>query len=138
MSSAADARFPQRRGRTCVATLAVGLLSLLLPAIARAEVDYVYHWDLYEQVTNAPLGQRTTYNDPSDRQYRWDVDTAHTTRVSYNYCYDYSWFEVVEIPAHSQAWHTFTFDVNPPGDCVVLRGRSLLGTQYNRNGFWRH
>jgi hypothetical protein len=74
------------------------------------------------------------------RRFRWYVDTAHSTRVTYNYQWDYSIFEAVDISAHSQSWHYFTRSgiggSGYHGFPVKLRGSVLCcGTLYNRNGY---
>jgi hypothetical protein len=96
----------------------------------------VYHWDLYTTVTNSPIGAISHDGDELNSRYAWTVDMAHSSRVSYNACFDYSYFESVDIAAHDTAERHFTHDlIWVQGDCVVVRGKSLYGTQYNRNGY---
>lgn len=53
--------------------------------------------------------------------------------MSTNYCYDYGVFYSNTFAAHSTTYH----QLGPPwenGLCIVLRGRSEYGTQYNLYG----
>ena len=119
------------------ACLAAVVVSAAVPSFASAELWIVYHWNLYETVTTYGDGGVSYEVTNDSKYYHWTVDTAHSTRVSYNWCSDYSYFEATDIPAHDQSIHYFTNDgFFLPGDCVRLRGRSLLTTQYNRNGLF--
>jgi len=55
----------------------------------------------------------------------------HSTRVSYNLSYDYSIYEVTDIPLNDHVAHYFTTahpDVfGDSGDVVVVRARNLGG-----------
>lgn len=120
-----------------VATIA---LSAGFATNAQAGNNYtIYHWDVLVVHSNAPSGPFVLSTDLG-RRYRWYVDTAHSTRVTYNYQFDYAFFEAVDISAHSESWHSFTRDgigkAGFEGFPVVLRGSVLCcGTLYNRNGY---
>lgn len=121
--------------------VAVGLALLggaAKPSGASAAWSDIYHWDLHTTVTTYPAGSPAYryYVDEPRARYRWTVDTPHSTRVSINFFLDYSQYEAVDIPAHSYASYNFgdqDYDWYMFQD-MVLRGRSLYGSQYNRNG----
>jgi hypothetical protein len=60
-------------------------------------------WDLLPSVTTwgAPSEYTTS---TSGQSFRWISDTAHSTIVSTNYCYDYSTYYANTFPAHSTSY----------------------------------
>lgn len=109
---------------------------------AQAGNNYtIFHWDVLTVHSTFSGGPYVLSTDLG-RRYRWYVDTAHSTRVTYNYQWDYSIFEAVDIAAHSQSWHNFTRSsggIGAPGYDgfpVKVRGSVLCcGTLYDRNGY---
>jgi hypothetical protein len=119
-----------------VTTLALALGLAMTPTATAANSYTIYHFDLYTTTTTYPGGPYTHSDCTYCEKFRWSVDTPHSTRVSINWCTDYSFFDSADISAHNQNWHTFTNDIGWfEGDCLRFRGRSLYSTQYNRNGF---
>lgn len=137
-------RKPRRSPKQAVAlSAAIGMIAwatVLLPSTASAGNNYtIYHWDVPTVHSTYPGGPFVLSTDLG-RRFRWYVDTAHSTRVTYNYQWDYSIFEAVDISAHSQSWHYFTRSgiggSGYHGFPVKLRGSVLCcGTLYNRNGY---
>lgn len=125
--------------RALACSLAAVLCLVVAPAAAPAadNVYTIFHFDLFTTTTTFPGGPYTHSGQGGER-FNWTVDTAHSTRVSINWCSSYDLFDAVDIAAHDQGERYFTADVGWfPGDCIRFRGRSLYGTQYNRNGTLR-
>jgi hypothetical protein len=130
---------------------AVALLVMLLaPGVVRGqEVEnpdpparefYTYWDDLPAEpaVRTYTAGGRTRYwiAWTADAGYSWASDTPHSTRLSINYYADYGLYEAVDIGAHKTNRHHFSSgDTWFVGATMVLRGKSLYGTQYHKTGY---
>lgn len=97
-------------------------------ATANADTATVGPWDLIES-TAKTWGNYLT-SDSAER-FRWISDTAHSTRISVNSCYDYNSNVITDFPAHSTSYRSLG---NWTDQCVALRGRSLYGNQNNLVG----
>jgi hypothetical protein len=89
-------------------------------------------WDIYETVSTWGAPSRYTASTGGQR-YRWITDNPHSSRASTNYCWNYDVYYANDFAAHFTDYKT----LGPPwenGLCIVLRARSLYGTQYNRYG----
>lgn len=138
-----------RRSRTAVALASSSLLALVCASSAHAHNYDIYHWDVLPQPgSNAP---GPTERDPvygsyqytivdenhSNRRFKWTVDTAHSTAVSYNLCIDWGYFEKVNLAAHQTTAGYFGHNSNWDwefGDCTVVRGYTYFSSSlFNRN-----
>jgi len=68
--------------------------------------------------------------------FRWTSDTPHSTRLNINYYQVYGLYEAVDIGAHKTNYHHFSGEDDRwyVGNVMVLRGKSLYGAQYNKDG----
>lgn len=139
---------PSQRSRRIGALLLSTIVGFALVWSGQADATHpdppghdhtVYHWDL-PAFPGGPHsygvnGDRVEYIAwTSDASFRWTVDTAHSTRVFIVLERDYSLFEAVDIGAHKTNAHRFSNENWFVGNVMVLRGQSLYGWQYNRNG----
>lgn len=130
----------------CMMASAITVLSFGMGS-DRASADNfdIYHWDVLPHPgSNAPNPTSSAtggyyigdYNH-SARRFKWTVDTAHSSRVSYNLCADWGYFEATDVGAHETTaryfGHTSSWNWDY-GDCVVVRGYTNFSSpMYNRN-----
>jgi hypothetical protein len=101
----------------------------------------ITHWDVlpYPGINNAPGSFYVDTANEWERRFKWTVDTAHSTRVSYNMCTDYGYFDSVDIAAHDfGTGRYFSTNYNTiwyAQQCAVIRGYTFGGsTLFNGDG----
>lgn len=122
----------RRCGRRASVAAVTGASMLVLASSASGTTSTVYHWDLYEYVTNYG-----TYSASGNFRinHGWTVDMAHTSVVSANYASNLGLIGKNEFPAHSTRRRFIDQTTELlRGTRWILRGRSAYSTQYNRNG----
>jgi hypothetical protein len=106
-----------------------------VPSGASANYNGITDFHMYSTVTTYSGGPFTHSSCLSCEWYMWLDDPDHSTRMSINWCSDYSLFDAVDISAHDTSARYFTNDVGWfDGDCIRLRGRTLSGSFTNHDG----
>lgn len=113
-----------RRAALVLGVATAGSLGLAGSAFAVSQP--IGPWTLHSN-TVSTYGNYNSSGRGEGVNYRWTVDTAHSTRVSMNLCSNYGVYSSVDIDAHIQSYKVVGyFGAN---QCLALRGRSLFGGQ---------
>lgn len=106
-----------------VAVVGATALAVTVPS-AQAGSAVVGPWTILDPTVTT---WNAYYVDSNDQRFRWITDPPHSSRVSTNWCSDYSWYVRVHIGAHDTTYHsTHGWSI---GTCIALRAVSEYGSQ---------